>query len=377
LNSFVPQTKWNSHNGQSHLDSPSQSRKEKKLKTLVLNSFASRGKAGPLPSIFSDLIIGYRTAKTLFSAVREGVFDVIGNKSATARRISRQLGWTEGSGVVFLDALVAIGFLTKERSRYNLPEISKRYLLRSSPDSLFHNLSYQDRLWGEWGNLTKKLRPGGRRAGLPSLLKDRSFTQDYIHAMDEISRGTVAGVVDKLPTSKGMNILDVGGGPGRFSREILQQTSESTATLVDFPLTIKIAKKQLSGFGNRVRFKVGNYHQIPFGDEIYDLALLSHVTHDEGEDECRHLIQKAVKSLKPGGVVAIHDFMLDEEKTASLFSALFSVHMLVYTERGRTYSRGQYRRWLVEAGCINLSEQSIRAGDPTETILMIGMKKKT
>jgi hypothetical protein len=46
----------------------------------------------------------------------------------------------------------------------------------------------------------------------------------------------------------------------------------------------------------------------------------------------------------------IQDFILEPDKTAPTFAALFSLNMLVGTRAGASYSEPEYSVWLREAG---------------------------
>ena len=56
------------------------------------------------------------------------------------------------------------------------------------------------------------------------------------------------------------------------------------------------------------------------------------------------------QALAPRGRVVIQDFILEEDKTAPKMAALFSLNMLVGTERGASYNESEYAAWLAEAG---------------------------
>jgi hypothetical protein len=68
------------------------------------------------------------------------------------------------------------------------------------------------------------------------------------------------------------------------------------------------------------------------------------------EDENRSLIQRCARALSPGGHLVIREFILQEDRTAPLHAALFALNMLVGTEHGNTYTEGEYRAWMQEAG---------------------------
>jgi 3-hydroxy-5-methyl-1-naphthoate 3-O-methyltransferase len=81
-----------------------------------------------------------------------------------------------------------------------------------------------------------------------------------------------------------------------------------------------------------------------------DLPLVSAICQLLGPDENRDLFRRCFQALAPQGRVVIHDLILEEDKTAPKMAALFSLNMLVGTERGASYSEGDYRAWLAEAG---------------------------
>jgi (2Fe-2S) ferredoxin len=82
----------------------------------------------------------------------------------------------------------------------------------------------------------------------------------------------------------------------------------------------------------------------------YDLVFLSAICHMLDPDENRALLAKAHRALAPGGRVVIQDFLLDEDKTAPRFAALFALNMLVGTRGGNSYSESEYGGWLRAAG---------------------------
>jgi hypothetical protein len=54
--------------------------------------------------------------------------------------------------------------------------------------------------------------------------------------------------------------------------------------------------------------------------------------------------------LIPGGHLVIREFILDEDRTTPTFAAIFAINMLVGTEHGNSYTEGEYRTWMTEAG---------------------------
>ena len=113
----------------------------------------------------------------------------------------------------------------------------------------------------------------------------------------------------------------------------------------------------------------GNYVEETI-QGVYDVAWLSHILHGEGPDTCRDILKKAVAALKPGGLVCIHEFILEDNMDGPLFPALFSINMLLGTESGQSYSQAQLTAMLEEAGVKDIKR--LPYVGPTESGVLIG-----
>lgn len=82
----------------------------------------------------------------------------------------------------------------------------------------------------------------------------------------------------------------------------------------------------------------------------FDVAWLSHILHSEGPSMCRAIIGKAARALVPGGLLLVHEFILDDSRTSPVFPALFSLNMLAGTAEGRSYSLSELSAMLAGAG---------------------------
>lgn len=103
----------------------------------------------------------------------------------------------------------------------------------------------------------------------------------------------------------------------------------------------------------------------------YDLVLLSHVTHDEDAAITRFLVRKAFAALRPGGRLAIHDFVVSEDGCSPPWAALFALSVMVYTEGGRAYSLNEYRDALESAGFVSVREVVLPEGQGTNPTTLI------
>jgi ubiquinone/menaquinone biosynthesis C-methylase UbiE len=147
------------------------------------------------------------------------------------------------------------------------------------------------------------------------------------------------------------HLLDLGGGPGTYAIHFCKKYSQLKATVYDLPTTRPFAEKTIKQFEltDRIQFAEGNYLNDPV-EGRYDAIWLSHILHGEGPDDCRMIIQKAISVLEPGGMIIIHDFILNNSMDGPLFPALFSLNMLLGTDSGQSYSEIQIIDMLAAAG---------------------------
>jgi ubiquinone/menaquinone biosynthesis C-methylase UbiE len=326
-----------------------------------------------------DEIMGYRKAKILMVAAYLDCFTPL-ESPLTAEALAKRLTLDARATEILLDALTAIGYLHKRGRLYSNAPISSLYLVRGRPGYMGDNLKYQEMIWDAWGDLRHSIGKGGAVRPLEYwLLRHKGFTQEYIRGMDNIARGPAAEIAAFLRPDAGNRMLDVGAGPGTYSLAFLRACPSMSATLLDLPSTLKVTRKMLSEFpalAARTRLKAGDYRTASFGKAEYDLVLLSHITHDESPEVNRRLIEESVRALKPGGRIVIHDFMLDAGRVQPVFGALFSVHMLAYTEGGRTYTGAEYEKWLRAAGLKRLTRRRIAVRSRNSSQIIIGVKEE-
>ena len=180
----------------------------------------------------------------------------------------------------------------------------------------------------------------------------------------------VAGIIDLKDRSR---LLDLGGGPGTYAVHFCKANEQLQAVIYDLPTTRPFAEKVVNQFGmsDRIDFVGGDYLTDSLPGE-FDVIWLSHILHAQSPEECRSIIGKAAAALAPGGLMIIHDFILENTMDGPLFPALFALNMLAGTPAGQTYSEAQITAMLKQAGFDRI-ERSPFCG-PTESGIIMGIK---
>ena len=122
--------------------------------------------------------------------------------------------------------------------------------------------------------------------------------------------------------------------------------------------------EQLLGLRGREPSAAEPQRPLRLGDRV---ATVGHILHSEGEERGRQLLKKAFRALRSGGTIAIAEWLVHEDRTKPLTSLMFSVQMLVNTEKGDTFSFNQIKNWLEDAGFKRV--RKLQAPGPSPLIL--------
>jgi SAM-dependent methyltransferase len=168
-------------------------------------------------------------------------------------------------------------------------------------------------------------------------------------------------------------LLDLGGGPGTYALLFCQTYPELEATVFDLPTSREFAERATRRFclEGRVRFAAGDFLEDPLPGR-YDVAWLSHILHGEGEENCRRIVAKAAAALEPGGLLLVHEFILDDDGSGPLHPALFALNMLVGTPEGRAYREGELRSMMEGAGLREIHR--LAAAGPSGSGVLAGVQ---
>jgi (2Fe-2S) ferredoxin/SAM-dependent methyltransferase len=307
--------------------------------------------AGALPDDLHDRIRGFQESRAILTALELDLFNAIG-AGATAEEAARKMGTAPRATEMLLQALAALGLVTKRDGVFQNSPVAARYFTSGSKDDSRLALLHTANLWKRWSGLTECVRTGSPVERQAPATPGIDWTETFIAAMHRNAAVRSAPVVRAVGADGVRRMLDVGGGSGAYSIAFAKANPELHAEILDLAAVGPIAGRHIAeaGVGDRVRVRVGDLRADDLG-EGYDLAFVSAICHMLSPDENRDLLRRAVKALAPGGRVVVQDFILENDKTGPRTAALFALNMLVGTAGGSTYSEEEYAEWLRGAGC--------------------------
>jgi ubiquinone/menaquinone biosynthesis C-methylase UbiE len=176
---------------------------------------------------------------------------------------------------------------------------------------------------------------------------------------------------DHLKVSKDKNeirVLDLAAGSGIWGIALAEKSPRVYVTAIDWAGMIPTTKRITQKFGVSDRFNYieGDILEADFGGG-YDIATLGHILHSEGEQRSRQLLKKTFSALKPGGTIAVAEWLVNDKRTEPTHSLMFAVQMLVNTDEGETFSFNEIKSWLEDAGFRKV--RKLEAPGPSPLIL--------
>jgi len=291
----------------------------------------------------------YWEACTLHTGVSLEVFTRLGDERLTAADLAAKMGADVRGITLLLNALTAMGLLLKEDTYYANTLEGKVLLIKGSPRYCGALILHHALLINYWSQLPQAVTSGQPVKTVP--YKDDDERDTFLMGMFNLAMASASPIAELIDLSGRHHLLDLGGGPGTYAIHFCIANPELKASIFDFPESRSCALRTVKQFNleERIEFIGGNYLEEEI-EGSYDVAWLSHILHAEGEQDCEQIIRKTKSVMELGGLLLVHDFLLDDSEATPLFPALFGLNMLINTPQGRSYSGAQIQDMLCKAG---------------------------
>jgi SAM-dependent methyltransferase len=299
---------------------------------------------------------GFMESRILHSAAELNLFTILSRTSLSAREVADKIGGDAQALSVLLDAVAAMGLLSKQGQTYQCNRSVSRHLAEDSEESILPMVLHMASLWNRWSRLTAIAE------GAPVAKEKFHFSRNpdelraFIGAMHVVGTPLAKQIAASVAAGSSKNLLDVGGGSGTYTIAFLRAFPKMTATLFDLPEVIEMARERLSreNLLNRANLVGGSFHrdELPSG---HDLALISAIIHANSPEENLDLYRKAYRALNPGGRILVRDHVMEPDRIRPRSGAIFAINMLVGTSGGGTYTYEEIESGLSEAGFTRIS----------------------
>jgi hypothetical protein len=324
------------------------------------------------PGTLLEISGQYWKTCTLHAAVKLDIFTTIGDEAVKGSAVAEKINADADAVERLLNALAALGLLEKKVDTFlNIDDVG-RFLRKDSKAYLGYMILHHHHLVASWSELDQAVLTG-KPVRTRSSFNDASVREAFLMGMFNNAMLQAPHLVESFDLSAYQNLLDMGGGPGTYAIHFCLQNPQLNAVVFDLPTTQPFAEKTIAQFDlrDRISFMAGNYVTEAIKGQ-YDVVWMSHILHGEGPLDCQDMIQKAVATLTSGGMLLLHDFILDDTRDGPLFPTLFSMNMLLGTPEGRSYTEQELVDMMKQAGLSDI--QRAPYCGPTESGILSGKK---
>jgi demethylspheroidene O-methyltransferase len=310
------------------------------------------------------LLDGFIQSRTLMTAFELDIFTPLVERPRSRAELFAERNLPERSGVILINACLALGLLEERDSILSVP-VEVAPLLVRGPHEPFrlptYLIDYYGRLYADLANMTEIIRSDGST----STFKGRDYFKedvndidpqhaaDYSSYMDATMEQIVGVVLETYPFSRHASLLDLCGGVGTFTRHVVRAHPGLSGTFMDVPACAAIGAETLArdaDLAQRIRAVGGDVFRDPLPGGA-DVVTMCRSAHDWSDEQAQSLFQKVHEALPAHGRLLLIERMIPDtfdQSARSLY--LRAIYFLAKSTTACYRSVSQYRRLLTDAG---------------------------
>jgi acetylserotonin N-methyltransferase len=321
-----------------------------------------------------DLWLSGMYQGAIVAADEAGVFAALAERPATIGDLAERLDLDGRATGILLRLLAALGLLVARDERFQLTDLARQYLVKSSPFYWGHMMRVAVSEWHRDTALAKLKAKGSASAagpqGTPAPTGSGRPADGW--AAGEIAIGQAEAIAasmhsHSLPAAIGAarnydfagvnRILDVGGGSGCFMIAFAQAHPTLKATILELPTMCAVATTYIEAgaVAGNVDTAALNMFRDPW-PQGYDAIFFSNIWHDWNFRTCAWLAERAYEALPRGGRIMLHEMLLDDDGAGPPTTAAFSMLMLLATQ-GQQFTFAEIKGLLEQAGFRDIESQ--------------------
>lgn len=278
----------------------------------------------------SRIAYGFMASKALFAALNLDLFTRLAQRRRTLEDLAEESGIPPNRLRTLLAACTSLGLIGYEDGRYYNAPASEGYLVAGAPADFadYYRFQIDRQIYPLLAELDRALR-GERTQDFYAIGDDSEEAGHFARAQHAGSLGPAHLLAKRLDLGGATRLLDVAGGSGAFSIALCRRNPALHATILDFPNMLDVAAQfvQRDQLPDRIDFLAGDAlaTEWPTGQ---DCVLMSYLLYAVAGPAAAELFRRAYDALRPGGLLVVHDFMVDDAQDGPLHAALWLLHGL-------------------------------------------------
>ncbi len=282
----------------------------------------------------ADIAYGFMASKTLFAALEIRLFSLLADGPRTAADLAGATGVAAHRLITLLRALVALGLLIADDEGFRNAPAAQRHLVRGAPGDIgeYYRLQIGRQIYPALTHLDAGITGKGVAfSGFDDLMGRRDEARTFTVAQHTGSLQVARRLAERLPLADARTLLDVGAGSGAFAIAFCERHPGLRASLLDFPQVLDVARsyRDAAGLTERIALVPGDVTHARWPGQ-QDVVLMSYLVSALTAAEVDAALAAAHRSLRPGGLLVVHDFMLDDDASGPTTTALWFLQYLAW-----------------------------------------------
>ncbi len=325
----------------------------------------------------SRVAFGFMASKALFAGLHIDVFSHLANGVNSIDGLAEATGVPRNRVLTLVTALTSIGAVEYKDGVYTNSPAAEHFMVKGAKYDFGDYLRYQiDKQMYPFMQQLNDVMDGtlgpGEIDSYAHWMSDGDQAALYSESQHSGSLGPGRTLARTVDLSNARTLLDVGGGTGAMTISLCKAYPELTSTIVDFPNVAEIGWRFVAeaDLVNRVRYIPGNALESTWPSE-QDAVLMSYLLSGVPGSKIKDLLQWSWNSLEPGGVLMVHDFMIEKDRRGPTLAALWQLQHMAFTPEAQSISTFWLSDALAETGFkVELADDLI----PGMTKLIVGRK---
>ena len=314
----------------------------------------------------SKIAFGFMASKSLFAALHVDLFSHLSCAAKTERELADAADVPINRITTLSTAMRSLGLMTRENGKLANSPAAEAFLVKGAKYDFGDYLRYQinGQMYPVMGQLNASmdgtLDPDDI-ASYATWMSDPVQARIYSKAQHAGSLGPGGTIARLGDLSDAKTLLDGGGGTGAMTISLCKANPDLNATIIDFPNVSEIGWEYISDAGlvDRVSYIPANALecQWPTGRCA---VLMSYLFSGVPESSLAGLLSDAFNTLRPGGILMVHDFMVNEDAEPPL-AALWHVQHMAFTPEASSMTAARIMADMEAAGFENPAEAEVIA----------------
>jgi 2-polyprenyl-3-methyl-5-hydroxy-6-metoxy-1,4-benzoquinol methylase len=318
--------------------------------------------AAPDPGRIFETLCAFQQTEALKGAVELDIFTHIAEGASSVAEIAKRAQASERGIRILCDFLTIQGFLAKTDGRYSNSPTAEMFLNKRSPAYIGSMATFlaHPGLMECFHDMAGSVRKGGT-VSKGTLAPEDPVWVVFARAMAPFM-AMMAEMVAKIVALPGaaQRVLDISAGHGLYGLMVAKANPSAQIYASDWANVLEVARENAAKFGVTERFHTipGSAFDSDFGSG-YDLVLVPNFLHHFDPPTNVKFLRKLRVAMKPGAMLAIVEFVPNEDRISPPMAASFSLQMLGGTASGDAYTFREFSEMLSEAGFSNIQQQPL------------------